>query len=686
MTDISEIIKQSEYEFYALFPFFNYFMDDVGYTQQSPTPDKFKNFDDSKLKEQVRQDKFVNPQTGIPRINIPYGYQIDQTLSTKDHNHLVLVNHELKEVVYTIRGTNLSDKNDILSDLMILVWGSTSLKSSVTGTKNSPAFNIDIYQKAIDIIKKYKFNRSDNRVYKIIFASHSLGATIQQILLLREYKEQGGVNIECKEDYQEILQCNEVDYKINVYQYVDKVYGYNLGVGFGDMVRGVLGSPVGANLDQRLSKEHIYKLKKINNIFHTTADPISGLFSVPSSFIGSVKQVPSKFMFDKHTIMNFMSQKFIDQSTGTMKEGGYKNLQKEQKLFQVVRQEQDQQSKLKSARIGLVEGFNSDARRVQKEFTKKLGDFENKLEEAVKNNMTVNISENGIELVNQTKEKEAEVLHIRHLRVLDQPEQNISNIKSIQNSVNEVSFLPNNTLINTDIKSISGEGKKDIQDLKLRFVETEQDKILKDEHERMTYLTGAYEIKNRSNNINMSNRATAGSAKMQAHRAEQAYLAAGANRLAIQARDEKKEQQLKQHALSSLDRSRTGRLGKEKKEIKKSIDPETGQVTETIEIERETPEGKPMALKKRGKPSLGINKIIGEKPELKRAKVGKPKIRHIESNSLRTEKGEAPRDTRASVKKLSKAQKIPTFPKEPNVYTEDRFYNRDSTGAETIEF
>ncbi len=217
---------------------------------------------------------------------IPEGFAIDHYLS--EFSDIVFYNIIKKEVVWTIRSTNPSYVSDIFENIKLVFLGADTFVDST------------YYQKFLRIVKKYKV---DLKGYKIIFSSHSRGASIQQGLLLYQY--QNGLNVNL---FQSLVNSVEEDGKIplqiNVYEYVDEVFAFNPGSIFIDnYLQGYV-----------LSIEHVRKLSKINNIYLVEGDKFSLNEQYSFKAIKNLYYFPNRPGNDVHTIYNFIDDdtyKFI---------------------------------------------------------------------------------------------------------------------------------------------------------------------------------------------------------------------------------------------------------------------------------------------------------------------------------------------------------------------------------------
>jgi len=275
-------IQESEYNFYALFPTIQYL----------------------KAREQKAQ--------------YPQGYLIDNELSSKDRNgkldyhHLVVYNDIKKEVIYSIKGTYWGDFGDLFNDILIMA----SIRVLELFNELSPILRNNIYQIMENIIKKYKLNKAKN--YKIIFSSHSLGATLQQILIMRNVEQTNNNKFmrfrmsEYEKGFNKPMldEKEQEDKGINMYEYVDKVYSFEPGVGVFDSIVSVFDKLL-------LSSKHTEKLRLINNIFYvpfTGTNPtalITDRFRLEKIFIGNIQQVQPTFENSGHAIYTYIDQSLI---------------------------------------------------------------------------------------------------------------------------------------------------------------------------------------------------------------------------------------------------------------------------------------------------------------------------------------------------------------------------------------
>jgi hypothetical protein len=97
-----------------------------------------------------------------------YGYKLDNDLS--DEEHLVLVNKEKKITIFGVRGTNINNFNDIITNIATPLYGIKNLERYKAAEKKNEEVKL-----------KYK----DNEIIKI---GHSLGGLIQSVLSKEDEK------------------------------------------------------------------------------------------------------------------------------------------------------------------------------------------------------------------------------------------------------------------------------------------------------------------------------------------------------------------------------------------------------------------------------------------------------------------------------------------------------------------
>lgn len=278
---IDRDVPKEEYEYYARFPAGQYLEED--------------------------SDRFS-------RVNYyPKGWLIDRELSTPDHNNMVYYNPTKKEVVYSIRGTKLSQFADLASDLFIGAFGLNGLRF----VSSLPIVGTPMYEIMNKLIRKYKYHKQDP--YKIILSSHSLGASLQQLLLRTKYdnslikefdnpnsllaKLMGGIS-------------SDDARKFNPIEYVDKVYAFQPGVGIPELFSGIIQKQIN-NLFGLKDPERS-KLKDINKILYVgEGRDISEIISVRPNLgqiiVGHYQLVPHKFPgeFWSHSIYNFINNGIV---------------------------------------------------------------------------------------------------------------------------------------------------------------------------------------------------------------------------------------------------------------------------------------------------------------------------------------------------------------------------------------
>ena len=119
-------------------------------------------------------NNWYGKKTMIPKY-VPQGFLYDHEIS--DQDNVVYVNEQLKQVVWSVRGTDLSNNKDVWNDIKIVFGGTDHFVQS------------PYYHKWLHILYKYRVNISNlKKQYKIIFSSHSLGASVQQGLILHTFE------------------------------------------------------------------------------------------------------------------------------------------------------------------------------------------------------------------------------------------------------------------------------------------------------------------------------------------------------------------------------------------------------------------------------------------------------------------------------------------------------------------
>ncbi len=227
----------------------------------------------------------------------PDGYLYDHDISDKDQ--VVYYNLSDKIVVWTVRGTDAFTPNyqDLYNDIKIIFHTTNDFIDS------------KYYRKWLKIVYKYKIKDK----YKIIFASHSLGGTVQQGLLLHTFEHDlfapneiighGSVISE------EALSAIYNKYKsYNVYNYVDYVFSYNPG-----------SSPlvISAEFFYNKPQAQYFKLKRSNYIYLIEGDPISLWKGYGTDQFHNIVKVERKFALHDTgyvNIINIASNQLIKHS------------------------------------------------------------------------------------------------------------------------------------------------------------------------------------------------------------------------------------------------------------------------------------------------------------------------------------------------------------------------------------
>lgn len=262
-----------------------------------------------KEKEEL-QKQILNKESKITssleNIEISKGWLIDYSLS--DKNNAIFYNPTIKNVVWSIRGTDFTNIHDIYEDIYIFL-----------GYPDIIANNY--YKKAVDVVNKYKIHKASNDKYKIIWASHSRGGSMQQALILNNWENEN-LNI-----LDGIKNYFGNDYSISDFSlYVDEVYSYNFGV----FVTQFFTSPAKVLMINQQKKDRLYK---INNLLFISGDPISNIGLVNLNYyIGNIYIFKPK-SFNTHSIENFINDDLLKIISPNYIEMSQKT--KPQKLFEV---------------------------------------------------------------------------------------------------------------------------------------------------------------------------------------------------------------------------------------------------------------------------------------------------------------------------------------------------------------
>ena len=262
----NDLIRTSE--FYARFPSQQYF--DYG----------------------LRQKLFYEKQHGGSRTikietYIPKGFMIDKSFSSVDSKSTLYVNHVKKVAVWSVRGTDFNNRVDMLVNSRIVTQDTSGWAD---GSVN------DVL---ISIIEKYK---QPGREYRLIFASHSQGASIQLALLDVDWEnpnltEDGEIVFARREDNIEAGRLIK-DYT----KYVDKAYFYNIGYPWNYNERLISQSKKVNNRDK------IQRLKNILVFFEIEGDLISrNIINYPYGIKYVINKKTKSFFDTGHGILHFLN-------------------------------------------------------------------------------------------------------------------------------------------------------------------------------------------------------------------------------------------------------------------------------------------------------------------------------------------------------------------------------------------
>lgn len=313
---MSQVSKEEE-EFYAIFPAIQYLR-----------------HRDTKVEYPPPGRGERTPIKKPTRVEYPKGWLLDFLLSTSDYEHCVVYNDITKEVIYSIKGTYWGDMGDVGSDIFTM----GSIRGLQLLNQISPIIRNNIYEIAHKVIDKYKIKKR----YKVIFSSHSLGATLQHILLLKNYKDaenQKQMRIRDQALEQSVNVPNN-DIPINIFENVDKVYFYDPGVGIFDGL-------VALYHKYFINPEQQKILRKINNVFYVpyskgdVTSLVSDRLGLENIFFGNIHQSTNKVEYLAHSLYNHVNDNVIK-----ILEDPQKNKQYEIKSYHQNIQKQDSRQKL----------------------------------------------------------------------------------------------------------------------------------------------------------------------------------------------------------------------------------------------------------------------------------------------------------------------------------------------------
>lgn len=241
-------------------------------------------------------------KTGI----VPKGYMIDRTLSKLDvKSEAVYVNVDKREVVWVLTGTRIkplleTDKHeivDLIQDAFISIggltgyFGSFGLQSVQRSLKGDLLFG---FKRLYD-----KYYRDQRQPYRLVMASHSLGASQQQLLMLQliendSIKELGIGPLR--------EQLGLQDYQ----KFIKDVYGFNLGLSPVDAFKFYSGLHYVSKEDREYWEAH-------NHLVIIEGDIISSRIADAETFDNAlpqhvqVLQRKQQFKDNPHTILNFFT-------------------------------------------------------------------------------------------------------------------------------------------------------------------------------------------------------------------------------------------------------------------------------------------------------------------------------------------------------------------------------------------
>ena len=221
---------------------------------------------------------------------IPKGYMKDRQrlLYNSLNAEAVYVNDEKREVVWTISGTRIkpilkTDRGtltDLSQDLFIAVGGLTGyfgLYGLITTVGD------DLVEEFKELYQKYYANKREP--YKLIMSSHSLGASLQQLLMLQLLKNE--------------------NLKTMSREFIKNVYGFNLGLSPIDVIKFYTGLHYVSPEDREIWEDR-------NHLIIVQGDIISSRFGNPETFDSALPQhvqvIQPKANFNKHTILNFLTE------------------------------------------------------------------------------------------------------------------------------------------------------------------------------------------------------------------------------------------------------------------------------------------------------------------------------------------------------------------------------------------
>ena len=228
---------------------------------------------------------------------VKQGWVVDTELS-RHNKSVVFVNYNTQTVVWSIKGTSLLNVYDLYADFNILFGNRGSFLKDVGGS---------YYNLALEIINKYKKKNFMSTKWKLIFASHSLGANIQQTLALTDWTAN-----KLDLDSQYASSFNSENYaEPELYKFIDKVVSLNIGTSPFSYLRVMKTSGI-------FSKEEVFWTKNNNFNIRVEGDIINSSLFEYLEAISNIITIPQKYGLDSylpftaHSIYNFISDELLE--------------------------------------------------------------------------------------------------------------------------------------------------------------------------------------------------------------------------------------------------------------------------------------------------------------------------------------------------------------------------------------
>lgn len=386
---------------------------------------------------------------------IPKGYMIDRELSLlKSKSQGVYINDQTREVVWVLTGTRIksilqTDKNmivDLAQDAYIFIGGITGF-FGFGGL--SQLVNTDLLETFGKLYRKY--HQDKREPYRLVMASHSLGASQQQLLMSQL--------LEHKNYFPE--------YKI----FIKDVYGFNLGLSPADVIKFYTGLHYISKEDREYWEAH-------NHLIIVKGDIISSRIANPETFDYVMPQhvqiLEPKENFNAHTILNFFTEGDLKEVEKIVSPNVIEESAKS--MPPVPKSQTPSIVKSQTPSIGYDEGQRlidesvkrTELRRAQRQaMRQKFADMGNKLDETKKQNEQLfkeyleNLQKQLAKLEKLAEEKEKEKAKLeRSIQVSRgaSPEKETS-ISLQEQKISTPIVEPNNQMsVNRGFKSLTGSG------------------------------------------------------------------------------------------------------------------------------------------------------------------------------------------------------------------------------------